>query len=319
MTVFCRPPLKGRWSGPPRFHPFGVLAVLALAAVLGGCAENSGREIRDRIGKKVQLRGAINRVVSTAPSNTEIIVDLGMAEKIIAIDRHSANVAGIPKGIPLLDFFYPDAEVLVKLEPDIIIANGHNPTGSGEDPFRMLREMGIPVVYIPMSKSINDIYEDIAFIADLLEVPERGNALVQSMKAEISSIARITAGMEPKRSVYFEISAAPEMFTFGKDSFLNDMIAAIGARNIFENDNWIVSPGAETIIDRNPDVILTNVNYLEDPIGELMNRPGFDHISAVMNRRIYQIDTDISVRPSARIVLALRQMAQAVYPEAYEK
>jgi iron complex transport system substrate-binding protein len=254
-----------------------------------------------------------------APSNTEIIVDLGMADKLIAIDRHSANVAGIPGNLPQMDFFYPDAEVIIGLEPDVIIANGHNATGTGDDPFRLLRETGIPVAYISMSKSINDIYEDIAFIADLLQSPDRGAALIRSMKEQVDEITRQAASIKNKKTVYFEISAAPEMYTFGKGSFIDDMISAIGAINIFGNDNWIVTPGAEVIIDRNPDVILTNVDYLEDPVGELKSRAGFDHISAVINNRVYRIDTDSSVRPSARIILALGQMAQAVYPEAYEK
>jgi iron complex transport system substrate-binding protein len=94
------------------------------------------------------------------------------------------------------------------------------------------------------------------------------------------------------------------------------MISVIGAVNIFANDNWLVSPGAESIIERNPDVILTNVSYIDDPIGEIKRRPGFNHINAVINNRVYQIDTDSSVRPSTRIILALRQMSQSVYPEA---
>jgi iron complex transport system substrate-binding protein len=96
------------------------------------------------------------------------------------------------------------------------------------------------------------------------------------------------------------------------------MISTIGAVNIFGNEDWLVMPGAEAIITRNPDVILTNVNYIDDPIGEIKSRPGFEHINAVINNRIYQIDADSSVRPSPRIVLALRQMAQAVYSEQYE-
>jgi iron complex transport system substrate-binding protein len=291
--------------------------LLLVSIIAAGCVQRGGREITDRTGRPLTIQKPISRIVSTAPSNTEIIAGLGMADKLIAVDRHSANVAGIPPNIPLLDFFYPDAEALVKLEPDIIIANGHNATGTGEDPFQLLREMGIPVAYISMSKSIGDIYKDIAFVADLLNVPERGDALVRSMQEEIAQIAQSAAGIEQKRSVYFEISAAPEMFTFGKDSYLNDMIAVIGGVNIFENDNWIVSPSAEVIIGRNPDVILTNVNYIEDPVGEIKKRPGFEHISAVINSRVYQIDTDSSVRPSYRIVLALRQMAEAVYPEAF--
>jgi iron complex transport system substrate-binding protein len=295
------------------------LTVLLLTLIVSGCAKEPYRELFDRTGRKVIIKGPINRIVSTAPSNTEIIADLGMGDKLAAVDRHSAQVEGLPAGITLIDFFYPDAEVITGLEPDIIIANGHNATGTGEDPFRLLREMGIPVAYISMSKSINDIYDDIAFVAELLRIPEKGDELLGSMRSQVEEIARIGAVIENKKTVYFEISAAPEMFTFGRDSFLDDMIRTIGAVNIFGNDNWIVSPGAESIISRNPDVILTNVDYIEDPIGELKSRPGFDHISAVAHNRIYRIDTDSSVRPSARIILALGQMACAVYPEVYEK
>jgi iron complex transport system substrate-binding protein len=305
--------------GMTRVYWMRITVLILTVLFLAGCVKTPDRELFDRTGRKVNVSGPINRIISMAPSNTEIIVDLGLADKLAAIDRHSADVAGIPAGLPRLDFFFPDAEMIIGLEPDIIIANGHNATGSGEDPFRLLREMGIPVAYISMSRSVNDIYEDIAFIAELLQAGEKGEALVRSMKARIDEVARPAARIENKKSVYFEISAAPEIFTFGKDSFLNDMISLIGARNIFENDNWIVSPGAEAIIDRNPDVILTNVNYIDNPIGELKSRPGFDHINAVIHNRVYQIDTNSSVRPSARIILALRQMAVAVYPEIYDK
>ncbi|MCL2762464.1 MAG: ABC transporter substrate-binding protein [Treponema sp.] len=289
---------------------FGLWLIILVLLFASSCSASKGKEIVDR--------GPIHRVVSTAPSNTEIIVDLGMAHTLVAIDRHSVNVSGIPNGLPLLDFFYPDAELLMKLEPDIIIASGHNPTGSGEDPFRLLREMGIPVVYIAMSKSIDDIYRDIAFIADLLQVQEKGEVIINAMQLQIAEMTQYTAYIETAKTVYFEISAAPQMMSFGKNSFINDMITVIGARNIFENEHWLVTPGAESIIMHNPDVILTNVNYIDDPIGEIKNRPGFAHINAVINGQVYQIDTDSSVRPSTRILLALQQMSQAVYKGIYE-
>jgi len=213
--------------------------------------------------------------------------------------------------------------VIIKLEPDIIIASGHNATGTGEDPFKLLRETGISVVYITMSASINEIYNDIAFIAEILRAEKEGDKLINSMKAQIDEIAlqatslqatlQMTANTEKKPTVYFEISAAPDMMTFGKGSYINDMISVIGAKNIFADENWLVTPGAEAVISRNPDVILTNVNYIDDPITEIKSRPGFNHINAVKNNRIYQIDTDSSVRPSSRIILALRQMSFAVY------
>ena len=283
-----------------------------------GCNAHNNREITDRTGKTVTIKNQINRIVSTAPSNTEIITDLGQAHKLVAIDRHSANVTGLPEGLTQLDFFYPDAEAIIRLEPDIIIASGHNPTGTGEDPFKLLRKVGIPVVYISMSTSIDEIYNDIAFIADILHVEKEGEKLISSMKAQIDEIAqqaaaKTAAGIEDRATVYFEISAAPDMMTFGKGSYINDMISVIGAKNIFRDENWLVTPGAEAVISRNPDVIFTNVNYIDDPIAEIKSRAGFNHINAVINNRVYQIDTDSSVRPSSRIILALRQMSQAVY------
>jgi iron complex transport system substrate-binding protein len=281
---------------------FGLMVVFFIS----GCSANRERGI-------AVVKGPFYRVVSTAPSNTEIIVDLGLAHKLVAIDRHSANIDGLPDGLLLLDFFFPDAEAIINIEPDIIIASGHNPTGSGVDPFRLLSEMGIPVVYISMSRSIEDIYEDIALIAGLLQAEEEGEELIKLMKTQISHFAMQNAAAPV--TVYFEISAAPEIMTFGKNSFINDMISVIGARNIFESEEWLVMPSAEVIIERNPDVIFTNVDYIDDPIGEIKSRPGFNHISAVANNRVYQIDNDSSVRSSARIVLALQQMAQVIHPE----
>jgi iron complex transport system substrate-binding protein len=296
-----------------------TLIVLMLVLSFLGCKAEKSKEIIDRTGRTVVIKGEINRIVSTAPSNTEIITDLGQAHKLIAIDRHSANIAGLPANLPLLDFFYPDAEVIINLEPDIIIASGHNPTGTGEDPFRLLREMGIPVVYISMSKSIDEIYKDIAFIAELLQAWKEGETLINSMKAQVNEISQSAehraSQFETKKTVYFEISTAPDMMSFGKESFINDMISVIGARNIFGDEDWLVTPSAEAVITRNPDVILTNVNYIDDPIGEIKSRPGFAHINAVINDRMFYIDNDSSSRPSSRIILALRQMAEAVYPE----
>jgi len=301
------------------------ILIFYIILLLAGCTNANKNEIIDRAGRTVIIKNQISRVISTAPSNTEIIADLGQAHKLIAVDKHSANIEGIHENLTLLDFFFPDAEAIINLAPDLIIASGHNTTGSGEDPFRILNEIGIPVVYISMSKSIEDIYLDIAFIAELLQAKSEGEALVNLMRTQVNEFANAAnaayaadAAHTAKKTVYFEMSAAPLMMTFGNESFINDMIFTIGAINIFANERWLVQPDAETVINRNPDIILTNVNYIDNPIEEIKNRPGFNHINAVRNNRIYLIDTDSSVRPSARIVLAMRQMQEAVYPELYE-
>ncbi|MCL2244247.1 MAG: ABC transporter substrate-binding protein [Treponema sp.] len=299
-----------------------IILIVLITLFAFGCKAEKQREIIDRSGIPVIIKGPFNRIISTAPSNTEIIVDIGQAGKLVAIDVHSANVSGIPADLPLLDFFYPDAEAIINLEPDLLIASGHNPTGTGEDPFKLLREVGITVVYISMSKSVDEMYKDIEFVADLLDAKKEGDQLIASTRAQIAQIAdnisQKTSHYVNRPTVYFELSAPPYMMAFGKDSYIDDMITIIGAKNIFGNEDWLVMPSAEAVIERNPNVILTSVNYIDDPTGEIKSRDGFNNIDAVINNRVYMIDNDSSSRPSARIILALRQMSQAVYPQIYE-
>ena len=257
--------------------------------------------------------GDLIRIISTAPSNTEIISYLGMADRLVAIDRHSANVAGVPCGIVMLDFFFPDAEMIMGLKPDVIIASHDNAIGSGDDPFRTLRDAGIAVEYIPMSSSIEEIYGDIAFIADILGVGDKGEEIIAEMMAGVEAVRSRTAHVQDKKTVYFEVSAAPQMFTLGRGSFIDGMISAVNAVNIFGDESRIISPSAEAIIERNPDVILTNVNYIDDPVSEIIGREGFGNISAVINGHVYQIDADASSRASPRIVYALQQMSEVIY------
>jgi iron complex transport system substrate-binding protein len=307
---------------------FRVLALISAAAAVlcfGGCGgETRGgekREIVDPSGGRAALPAAAERIVSTAPSNTEIIAALGFGDKIIAMDKYSAAVEGAAGEALLIDFAYPDGEAILGLEPDIVFAAGHNQTVSGSDPFTLIRETGIPVVYIPTSAGIADIYRDIRFIAEVLGVPERGEKLAGDMRAEIEAAARTGSAITEKQSVYFEISPFPYMATFGQETYLNEMIGVIGAVNIFAGEKGWFSPSPEAIIERNPDVILTLAGSadgpVENPLREMQSRPGFEALNAVKNGRVYSIDADSASRPSHRIVFALKQMAAAVYPDLF--
>ena len=287
--------------------------------VLSGCSSQTDRMVTDREGTEVNIPTKIEKIISTAPSNTEVLMALGLGDKLVAIDKYSTDIEGINTELPQIDFLNPDAETIIGLEPDIVIASGHNKTGSVEDPFKAISEAGIPVVYIPSSDSIDGIYKDIEFIADVVNERSKGKEIVDDMKAQVEEIKAIGDTITDKKSVYFEISPAPYLSSFGKSTFLNEMIEIIGAKNIFENEEGWISPTAEAIIDANPDVILTNVNYVENPTKEIMSRDGWDNITAVKEKAVYSIDANSSSRPTQNIIKALKEMAKAVYPEHYEK
>ena len=97
------------------------------------------------------------------------------------------------------------------------------------------------------------------------------------------------------------------------------MINLVGGENIFVDQNGWVSPSAESVIEKNPDVILTNVNYVPDAVKEIKGREGWQNIAAVKNGKVYLVDTNSSSRPSQNIVKALKQMAEFINPDAYAK
>ncbi|MDR3248065.1 MAG: ABC transporter substrate-binding protein [Treponema sp.] len=262
------------------------------------------------------------RIISAAPSNTEIIVGLGLADRVIAADKYSLDL--LPPGITEIDFFYPDAEAILGLAPDLIISSEHNVYGAADDPYKILGDMGINILYIPTSRSIADIKRDIRTVAAALGEAGRGEDLVRTMEQEIQELAeigqRITADPAFKRkTVYLEISPFPNPVTMGRETFLDEMLGIIGARNVFGDTAGWIAPSAEAILERNPELILTNVNFIEDPVGEIKSRQGFASITAIRENQVHIIDTDSSSRPSHRITVALRQMAQAVYPEEYAR
>lgn len=293
-----------------------ALLIVMLTLSLIGCGSEKSVTMEDREGTTFTLPSKVEKIISTAPSNTEVLVELGLSDKLVAIDKYSTDIEGINKDLPTIDFRNPDAETIISLEPDIIIASGHNKSGN-EDPFAAIKEAGITVVYIPSSDSIEGVYKDISFIADITGTEEKGEKIIEDMKKEISKIADIGKTITEKKKVYFEIGSSSSLFSFGKNTFLNEMIELIGAENILGNEEGWVSASEEIIIKDNPDVILTN-EPVDNIIDTIKNREGWGEINAVKNNNVYLIDKNASSRPSQNIIKALKEMAKAIYPEKYE-
>jgi iron complex transport system substrate-binding protein len=295
----------------------GTFYVLLVALILAACSSNTVQKtVTDREGNEVVIKSNLERIISTAPSNTEVLIGLGLANQLVAVDNYSP-IEELKEDVLIVDFRNPDAEAILSTNPDIIIASGHNRSGS-DDPYVLFKEAGIPVIYIPSATSVEEIYNDIEFLASLTETTSKGEALIQEMKAEIESIKAIANSIAEKKNVYFEIGAAPSIYTMGAGTFQNDLLTIIGANNVFGDENGWIAASAESVVERNPEVILTNVNYIEDPIGELLTREGFQGVTAIINQQVYEIDNDLSNRPSHKVVEAIKEMARAVYPEYYE-
>lgn len=298
-----------------------LVATFVMAMMIFVGCSSKPTTMQDREGNEFNVPKEVNTIISTAPSNTEVLVALGLADKLVAVDKYSADVEGISEDLPKIDFRNPDAEAIIALNPDIVIASGHNKVGD-EDPFALIKEAGITVVYIPSSYSIDGIYGDIEFIANLTGTEKEGEELINSMKEEVGAIKAIGDTITDKKNVYFEIGAGSGLYTFGNETFLNEMIETIGATNVFGEENSWITVTPEAVIDANPDVILANSPGTNEAgltaVEDIESREGWDTITAVKNGDVYQIDKNSSSRASQNIIKALKEMANAVYPDEYK-
>lgn len=283
----------------------------------GTAAEtDSADSVIDREGNLVDIPAEINSIISAAPSVTEILSGLGLADKIIAADIYSADVEGIDPAVCTLDFYNLNIEELIALAPDVIIINGISDTGTA-DPYAELKEAGTNVVYIPSAVSLDGIKDDIAFLAAYTRTAETGDELIGAIDSCISDISAKAANITEKKSVYFETSSAPYLYTTGSGTFLNEIIELVGAENIYGGESGWLSNSEETVIAGNPDVIITSVSYEGYDFNEITAREGWNAVSAVKNGDVYQVGANETNRASQHIVDGINEIASAVYPEIF--
>ena len=272
----------------------------------------------DPSGASISIPEDIDSIVVLAPSLAETVVALGWGDKIIGYDLNSVGLTGLPTDVPTFDTLNPDVEQLVALAPDVLLVSSLS-LYDQEAPYQPLIDAGVCVICVPTSESIDGVKSDITFLAAALSVPEAGQALLDELNNQLDELAATAASIpqEERRSVYFEISAAPYMYSTGGDTYLNEMIELIGGVNVLADQAGWISVEGETVVAANPDVIFTNVNYLYDPVAEILGRDGWSCVSAVINEDVYCIDNMASSLPNQNIVVAMRQMAAALYPDYF--
>lgn len=279
-------------------------------------APEASKPTTDPSGAEVSIPDSIDSIVCLSPAVNEVLIALGVGDSLVAYDTQSVGLEGIPADLPTLDMMQPDMETLASLKPDVLFVSNMT-LYDQENPFQQLIDMGVCVLCVPSANSIAEIESSLSFIAAAVGKSAEGDALIGGMQAELDRIAAIGESITEKKSVYFEIGAAPNMYSFGSGVFLNEMIELIGAENILaDQEGWLAVEG-ETVASANPDVILTNVNYLDDAVGEILSRSGWEGVSAIQNKQVYYIDNMSSSLSNHNIVKALDEMAKAVYPDVY--
>jgi len=273
----------------------------------------------DDTGYVITLTRYPEKIVSLAPSNTEILFAIGAGSKVVGVTKYDDYpynfTAWAKEGKITIVGGVVDVsiETVVSLDPDLILAVPLN----GEA-VKKLRDLGYNVLVLD-PKNINDILKDILLVGRATGYEGKAIALVKSMRLRIDKIINKVAKVEYKPKVYCEVWNKPLM-SAGPGTFIDELIRLAGGVNIFGNASteWPVV-SSESVIKLNPDIIIVPAHHgkLRYSIEEIKSRPGWDQINAVKNNRIYIVDSDIFSRPGPRIVDALEILAKILHPELF--
>lgn len=274
-------------------------------AASGAAAPGYPLTVTDALGRWVTLLSPPRRIISVAPSVTEILFALGLDQRIAGVsdadDYPPAAVAGKSRvgGVVL------DVERIIRLRPDLVLGVA----GLQRAQLERLIALRLPVVAVE-AQTLPDVYRQITLIGRLTGVPGVAAAVVSNLQQRERAVRRAVAGA-PVRRVYVEIWGEP-MMTAGRDTFISDLIARARGVNVFADVRGWPQVSEEAVIRRDPEVIV--VTY---PQGiAAVARRGWQ-VAAVRAGRIGAVSSSLVSRPGPRLVEGLAVLARIVHPETY--
>ena len=261
----------------------------------------------------VLLMLAPQRVISTAPSITEILFALGRGDRVVGVTTYCTYQEEAKTKAKIGGFTSPSIETIVSLRPDAVFV-----IKDRTDASLKLRAFKIRAVELEHS-TVESIFSSIRNIAREMGVPERGDALVDKIRKEIGGAAKNSR--EPPAKVLFVVGHTPgainDLYVAGAGSYLDELITLAGGTNVL-GDSKIPYPrvSLEAVIARNPDVIidLGNSEIVTETqkarVLALWNQWSF--MPAVRNRAVFPISAQYFVTPGPRIGQAVRDIREMI-------
>jgi iron complex transport system substrate-binding protein len=258
------------------------------------------------------------RIVSLAPSNTEILFAVGAGDQVVGVTQYCNYPVEAQSREQIGGFSAQtiSVEKIVALEPDLVVAAGaiHQPV------IEALEALNIPVLVVNPN-TLEQVYTSIELVGRLTGHDGQAAQVVEEMKGRVAFVSERLASLseEQRLRVYWEVFDEPRM-TAGPTTFNGQLIELAGGVNIFADvAEDYPQINDEEVIKRNPAVIMGADTMGEKLTTELVaQRPGWDQIDAVRNGRIYLFNGDMVARAGPRLALVLEEMAKAMYPELFE-
>lgn len=257
--------------------------------------------IVDDLGSRYEFKEPLKRVVSLAPSITEIIFAIGEDSKLVGVTNFCDYPEEARNKTKIGDFFNPNVEEIIKLKPDAVIGV----KGVQDSLIKTMKDRQIPVLVFD-STSLDDLASDIEKIGKLFG----NNKKAVKVADEIRSIDRKYSLTGKK--VFLEINAQP-VITAGQNTFISDAIRAAGGVNAGDAigaDYPVVN--VEKIVEINPDIYLISKNLGVKP-EDVFKRPGFENLECIKNKKVFVLkNDDIIFRPGPRIVEGVNYLHEII-------
>jgi ABC-type Fe3+-hydroxamate transport system substrate-binding protein len=279
--------------------------IILLGAITVPCF--ASRTVKDELGRTVELPDHPHRVVCLVPNVVDIAYSLGAGADIVAISdftKYPKEALQKPSiGLPL----NPSIETIVALHPDLVLGSGDLNT---LEFVGHLQRLGIPV-FMVAPHGIEGIYASILSLGRALNREADAKAVVAQLRKRVDAVKARVAD-KPKMRVFMAIWYDPVM-TIGKRAFISELIEAAGGRSVTDDisQEW-PEVSVETIVSRQPDALLLE-NGSKITVEELKARPGWDHVRAVQQGRVYYTDDRIEY-PSPIAFDALEDLAKQFHP-----
>jgi len=294
------------------------LTVTLLVLILLSCIPQSPPgNIIDGLGRQVTINAVPQRIVSLAPSNTEILFALGLGDKIVGVTEY-CNYPEAAKTKPKIGGFSTvDVEKVVSLRPDLILATQiHSKTI-----IPSLEKLGLTVVALTPS-SLTGVLDSITLVGKITGQDKEASELVKDLNARIKAVSDKTGNLSPNQKPrVFYVTWHDPLMTAGKGALSNDVISQAGGQNIASDITGDKTIDLETVINRDPEIIIASVGMGtgEDQSWQyIKSESRLKNTQALMTGRVYKIDGDLIHRPGPRVVDALEQIAQFIHPELFK-
>jgi iron complex transport system substrate-binding protein len=289
-----------------------LVAILSIIVVLTACSPGEQTPVDyvfDDLGRLVAINGTPQRIISLAPSNTEILFALGLGDKVVGVTDYCNYPPEAQEKEKVGAYDTPDIEKIVALKPDLILVA----YGTSMDVINNMVALGLTVFGIK-STDLDDVLNDIRTVGEITDKEVEAQALTSQMESKIQAITSKTEGLGARPRVFYIVWHDP-LWTAGSGTFIQELIEKGGGVNICQNVTGYTTISTEEVVARNPEVIITS----EWSFDWAMNETSLNSTAARQNERIYQGNDDLVQRPGPRLVEGLEWFAYFIHPEIFEE